>query len=666
MKEFFSRIPRRFFLLTGWTACLIAIVLLANAGAAALQASDNNLSLFPKPNGKLTWRLALLTQQEVALNAQAEARLLHLPASGPGSLMRNESGDIMVYIRVDEISETILNSLAESGATIIHIAGDYNTVTAYVDPTHLQALTAVPAVINVGEEVTPRTSGRAWQEVAALPAFGPDDSTSCPGSIISEGDTQLKANTARSTYGVDGSGVTVGVLSDSFDNANGARNTAAADIASGDLPGPGNPCGKTAAVTVLDEGPDADENIDEGRAMLQIVHDLAPGADLTFATAFRGFFSFADNIRALGSTGADVIVDDVGYANAPMFQDGPVSVAVRDVTENGTTYFSSAGNSHLEDSGGNAISSYEAATYRPTACPTLFLNGAPGSPGKDCHDFNPGGGTDTMMGFTLANEGFIVVDMQWAEPWYGVTTDIDLFIVDSDRNILGLSLDENDVRPFEFTFYQNTTGSTQEVFLVIGRFEGDGIPPLKAVLWQANGVVATEYNATNSTDIFGPTIFGHPGARETMSIAAVPFNDANTPEDFSSQGFLTHYFGPVTSTTPAAALPAPELRQKPDVAATDGTLNTFFGSPDGGGYRFFGTSAAAPHAAAVSALMEHRAVQQGIPLSPSLSANIMKATAAPIANGSPEVTGAGLVNAVTAVARLVPLEEDIYLPLMVR
>ena len=56
--------------------------------------------------------------------------------------------------------------------------------------------------------------------------------------------------------------------------------------------------------------------------MAQIVHDLAPGSPIDFATAFISEPSFAANITALADQGAKVIVDDVSYIDEPMYQDG--------------------------------------------------------------------------------------------------------------------------------------------------------------------------------------------------------------------------------------------------------------------------------------------------------------------------------------------------------
>src|SRR5439155_12861984 len=117
----------------------------------------------------------------------------------------------------------------------------------------------------------------------------------------------LRADTARATYGVDGSGVRVGVLSDSFDKSPpDAATNAAEDVAAGELPGAGNPCGRTTPVDNRVDTLAGGE--DEGRALAQTVHDLATGAALGFATALASDTAFANNIVDLANSGAHVIV----------------------------------------------------------------------------------------------------------------------------------------------------------------------------------------------------------------------------------------------------------------------------------------------------------------------------------------------------------------------
>jgi subtilisin family serine protease len=273
---------------------------------------------------------------------------------------------------------------------------------------------------------------------------------------------------------------------------------------------------------------------------------------------------------------------------------------------------------------------------------------------------------------TLNNGGSILLAFQWAEPWGGVQTDLDIYLLNASNTILASSFNDNpgvSQTPFEFFSYTNNTGSSQQVFLVINRFSGAATPRLKYILVRSPGLTALEYTSANSTDIFGPTVFGHSGEDTAISLAAVPFNDSNNPESFTSRGFPVYYFGPTEGVPqPAAPLPAPETRLKPDVAATDGGRNTFFGSFSGGVWRFFGTSAAAPHAAAVAALMRQRANQFGFSLVQGVTETILETNAVTITNGSLVATGAGLIDAFGAISAITTttIIETVYLPVILK
>ncbi|MDQ3119260.1 MAG: peptidase S53 [Verrucomicrobiota bacterium] len=173
---------------------------------------------------------------------------------------------------------------------------------------------------------------------------------------------QIANQTVSPVTGITGAGITIGVLSDSFNTSPGATSPtgigADDDVASGDLPGPGNVNNPNPVVVLEDlpapAPPAANGNIDEGRAMCQLIHDMAPGANLAFATAFTGQVAFANNIRRLAApvtgdpattgAGCDIVVDDIIYFAEPMFSDGIIARAVDEVFAQGVPYFSSAGN----------------------------------------------------------------------------------------------------------------------------------------------------------------------------------------------------------------------------------------------------------------------------------------------------------------------------------
>jgi hypothetical protein len=661
------------------TLLALAIVLPVSIAMPTLYASDalTTSDAFNKTPGgpKLTPRLGDLAQESVAqVRAAASAsEAAGLPADGPGSLMLNDNGEVLVNIRVTDTGGATVDALKAKGANIAHVSEQYGVIVAYVPTALLSDITNVAGVLNVHEELQPVVGGarrpRGPILNAAMPTSAQQDEDPCPSDIISEGDQQMKVDQARQALNVDGSGITIGVVSDSYNLAL-AETNATEDIASGDLPGPGNPCGRTTPINIVAEST-VDSNIDEGRAMLQIVHDLAPGANLAFATANGGVLAFADNIRRLRAAGASVIVDDIAYFVEPFFQDGPVSVAIQDVTNQGALYFTAAGNSNTTDAAGRNISSYEAGAYRPTACPALISQNGPTTQyARDCHDFNPEQAADGAFNYTLQPGGSMTVIFQWAEPWEGVQSDLDIYLATTSGQVVtrpGNSVNpgaEGNQRPFESLSYTNQTSAPQNLQMILARVEG-AAPRLKYILLDGEGVSTAEYHAGNSSDTFGPSVFGHSAATQALSMAAVPFNNPNAPEDFSSLGGATMYFGPVLGAQPASALPTPENRIKPDVAATNGTRNTFFGNRIGGVFRFFGTSAAAPHAAAVGALMQQRAAQRDVMLTQNITEGILESTAAPMSEGSAPANGAGLIDAIGAlyaVESLSPIKRA-YLPI---
>lgn len=606
-----------------WAAVVALCVALAVIGPAGAQPPSGG---DPRERvGALSTRLTrLIKPNMIAANPAIQASELSLPADGPGSLLR--VGDaVRVYVRVTETSQALEQLLRDAGAVIDHVAPAYRTYTALVAPQDLAAIGALAGVEHVHEALAPLT---------ASDGTGPDG---CATGVESEADDQLRAHLARNQFGVDGSGVEVGVLSDSYDVNSADATNAAQDIASADLPGTHNPCDRTLPVDVVAEGPSGAS--DEGRAMLQHVHDLAPGAGLSFATAVTGLYTFADNIRRLRTAGADVIVDDVVYFAEPFYQPGPIDVAIDEVTAAGATYFTAAGNSNVKDDAGQNVGSYETPFFRPIPCPPEV-----GLPPGDCHDFDPRATTDNDYDVTVKANGSLDLNLQWAESWNAVTSDFDIYVVDSAGAVLAASTEDNLVSqlPFEYTTFTNGSSDTS-VRIVIHQFTVGITNPRFKVNMGRSDLATVEYPTGLDNDVVGPTIFGHNGAKNAVSLAATRYDDGVTAEWFSSHGPVTHYYTETDGTIPGVPLTQPDVLAKPDVTATDGACTTFFGPFFLGCHRFFGTSAAAPHAAAVAALL----LQAQPALGPAQVASRLEATAAPMYGGQ-NVVGAGLVDAFAA------------------
>jgi RTX calcium-binding nonapeptide repeat (4 copies) len=227
------------------------------------------------------------------------------------------------------------------------------------------------------------------------------------GSVTSQGVEAMKVDEARENFDVNGEGIKIGVISDSFDRDLYTDVSANDDVLSGDLPGAGNPNGYTQPVNVLDDSGDSTGSLigtfDEGRGMLQLIHDVAPGAELLFHTSGESDQEFAGAVNDLTAAGADIIVDDIGsLPGEPWFQDGLSSQAIDDAAAEGVAYFSAAGN--------NANNSYE-SEFRPVESKGDSTTSISGLEGYVFHDFNPDAEIDIFQGITL--EAFESIDLDF-------------------------------------------------------------------------------------------------------------------------------------------------------------------------------------------------------------------------------------------------------------
>lgn len=640
-------------------ACRGAALLVGLLTAGCLTPPASSAQVALSKGGPLSPVLKTLSRPAVrALPARRQARIAGVAPSGPGSLIRH--GDrVLVSVRFEQGAVAALPQLREAGGRVVAASRRYQRVTAQVPQAQLPALTAVPGVASVVPVRTP-----------IVRAFEPCEG----GSVVSEGVEQLNVPPTREPpFNVEeGEGITVGVLSDSLNQATEAVSPAGEiatkepeDVLSKDLPGAGNGCpGQGNPVDDLQDyepGPEGEEPFDEGRGMLQIVHDVAPKAELAFNSAFNGELAFAEGIENLAEVaGAQVIVDDVGYFEEPFFQDGPVAAAVDKVSENGVTYLSAAGNDNLFDGEGNEIASWEAPAYRDSgACPQEVA-ALKGFNAGHCLDFNPGAPTDRTFGIKVEPGEVLSLDLQWAEPWEGVETDLDAFLLNANGELLTGSVEDNVAskenegtqEPVEIVQWLNESSSTKTVQLVVNKFSGAANPRLKFILLEnGGGISGTEYPKSGAGDVVGPSIYGHAGAPGVIAVGAVRYEprpgEAEGSEPYSSRGPVTHYYGPVEGTTPAPELGSPEQLSKPEVAATDCGRTTFFAvepKSEPGVWRFCGTSAAAPHAAGVAALL----MEDEAGATPAEVREALADSAEPFSGFGPCAQGGGLVEAVGA------------------
>lgn len=474
---------------------------------------------------------------------RGDAPLTALPKLRTGVPVDPADGAVLVDITA-RVTETLLAKIKRLGGAVVSDVPQHNSIRARVPLKAIEPLAAF-------EEV--RSIRRAYP-----PMLNKIDT--------SEGDVAHAADSARVNFAVDGGGVKVGVLSDSVD-------ALASLQASGDLP----------AVTVL-PGQSGVPGTSEGTAMLEIVHDLAPGTALYFATAFGGEAVFAQNIVALWNAGCDVIVDDVRYFTEPVFQDGIVAQAVEQISRSGALYFSSAGNSGNLNDGQSGVWEGDYVGIIDSRLPGY----------QSVHVFS----APNVVGNRVIQDSPSFFVLQWSDAWGASGNDYDLFLVDVNFNVYEVSDDWQNGNGYPLEIIDSRRWDDSGLFLIVAKWSGED-----RYLHLNSNRGRLQFGTDGQTS-------GHSAAENAFSVAAVNVATAaggkfvggtsNPVEIFSSDGprrvFYTADGAPYT---PGNFLSSGgEVRQKPDLAAADGVATATPGFDP-----FFGTSAAAPHAAAIAALM---------------------------------------------------------------
>jgi slime mold repeat-containing protein/PKD domain-containing protein/subtilase family protein/thrombospondin type 3 repeat protein len=525
MNSFFSVAISRFLL-------VIPIVLMISA-APPLQAQG--LRLF---QGDSTSSVARSEKIDVPLRSMAqELRRQGITKSNARSRRASTLSNVLVriddsaalhaYIHVDSLNADVLNRLEGLGARIEISDVEAGIVQAWIPYDQLDTAADLPFVKRI-----------------TVPSFGVSRLAPCasnPGNdCVTEGDSIHGADALR-TLGYDGSGVKVGVISDGVDSLCDA-------VGAEELPN-----GVTVFGTCNDINPCLCSDGNEGVAMLEIVHDMAPGATLGFGAGLTSTLEFRSRIDDLMNTfHADVIVDDLGFFLEPYFEDGLVAQKVQEALNHGIVYASAAGNEAQVHYEGDYVDSGD---------------------GRGSHRIGPGNTVFNVSGSQVA------VILQWANPFGASSDDYDLcFQSETPAQCAPFNVQQNgDDDPEEFGVFNCTGGCSLQVRKVSGSARRIELFVLQGTLSASDRVPAG-------------SLFGHPAVPGVLAAAAVDAHDPgnDTVESYSSQGPSRIFF------------PSPETRNKPDLTGTDGVeVGGFGGFPS----PFFGTSAAAPHIAAAAALL---------------------------------------------------------------
>jgi hypothetical protein len=542
------------------------------------QATPPPTAAVPKKHPKFSTALAMLAQAVAELPEGAPVTREALAEASPqlqahfnaGLLRLDKAGRLQVSMRVTRLGPEERESMTVLGAVIEREDTQGGLVQC-----------SVPV----------RALGTMAEQAYVSFVAPPDYPVYHVGSRLTQGDALLSFAQLRTTMSVDGSGVRVGVISDGIAGL-------AASIAAGDLPPTTlnrDASGKLVSTTggIIAQSFRADGDLEdgaEGTAMLEIIRDIAPGAQLLFANVGTSleFIAAVDFLAA----NADVVVDDLGFFNNANDQTSPISTnlaaELNRVTNPMRGYYTAVGNEALRHYAGLFVNSgVDGTPFVSVSC-----TGCTGA----LHRFQSSAstthaiGSDPSIGNSIAvGPGqTVTVVLTWNDTFGSATTDYDLLLRESpDGPIVAFSVDDNTVtrNPFEILAVTNISPVTKVLDILIQNFANLSAPKTLELFVLDGG---TEWPVTNTFPNFntmaGSLMAPSDAGEGVVSVGAISAGDPGVDdiESFSSRG------------------PTRNGVTKPDVTGIDGVDVTGFG---GFPSSFFGTSAAAPHVAGLAALL---------------------------------------------------------------
>ncbi|CAG8998255.1 MAG: hypothetical protein CENE_00197 [Candidatus Celerinatantimonas neptuna] len=576
---------------------------------------------------------------------------------------------IIANLQLKNIPSNLKQQLSSLGVNVLSISKDYNqAAVAVTRHSNVKSLIKLPVLLHASL-VSGEGSGTGKAFNRGYNSIGMD-------------------RLAKLMPNLTGKGIRIGIISGSFSHTSGVRGSDttpakckagilenAKDQLTGDLPAKVDIQGDSCSSSYSGE--------DEGAAMAEVIHDIAPGAAISFhsaaPTSQETFVNSLNDLcksKANGGPGVDIIVDDAFYFGEPYYQEGITNQAIQNCIKKGVMYFTIAGNDADRDY------QFKYKDINPSIRDAHSATGTKITYGDDFQEWPNG---SAFLPITIPANSKFRADLTWNQPYISfqknkvnfplIDFDLFLFRKNSNGKMSQITYSDNHQGkgyyndPYEQVGYNNTSSSTVTVYLAVNHWSGntDFIPQDKNV----PVLLDLRFPEPTSDDIKvgggvtfnAPVMNGHAWTKGAITVGSMPWNwsiydvaqNKTKPETESSKGALTHQFyfnvnGDLDLST----------RSGPTLAAPDGGDTTFFGKDDPSswdiygepdGYpNYYGTSAAAPVAAALAAVLKQYA---GKDVSNSLIRKALVSTAHDVYSGRASkgwdpVTGAGEVDAVAA------------------
>ncbi len=505
------------------TRSVLLLLLLVTGAVLVTPAGASSLDDGASPQAIAASVLASAETMNGSRSLLSSTLLDWLDRHGEPALQGTAGPEARTYVYVSLTSGTPTSVLDSRLSGIVDRDESSGLVTARVTAGELEALAGMPEVRQVREVDSPVLAA---------------------GKTTTAGDSVLRTDLLRTQYGLTGSGVRIGVISDGVESLAQAQ-------ATGDLP---------LGLHVLSN----EQGGDEGTAMLEIVQDVAPGAELYFHDHGDSMLEFNRAVDALVAAGCTVIVDDVAWPREPFFEDGMIATHLAALLDSHEfVYVTAAGN-------------YAQQHYQ----------GAFRDDGEGFHDFSGTGSSRPYLYADLPAGSTLQVVLQWDEAFGSAADDFDLFLVDARTGrVLDRSTDQQNGQgdPLEALVWTNHNEDLEAAIVVLDAGGAGAGRTLEVYAYPSSTAGVSDENLVPDDGIYG-----HQAVADVVSVGAVSAVLSDQIEPFSSNGPVTH------------VSPSPTVRQKPDICGVDRVRVS-----GAGGFKstFVGTSAASPHIGALCALV---------------------------------------------------------------